>query len=239
MDLKDFEKMFHEKLIDESIDINNVSFDKFRQFMLLLLDWNTKINLTAIKDENEFIDKHFIDSLTVLKYFKDNDRYIDIGTGGGFPGIPLKIANPTLKGTLIDSVNKKILVNNDVISKLGLKDIEALHVRAEDLAFDKKYREVFDVAISRAVANLTTLVEYMIPFVKVGGKIICMKGPGLQEELSNAKNAIKILGGEVESIETLNIGNEYERNILIIKKVKSTNIKYPRKQGKPLKEPLK
>ena len=239
MEIKDFEKMFHEKLIEESIEINNVSFDKFRQFMTLLLDWNTKINLTAIKNEDEFIDKHFIDSLTVLKYFKDNDRYIDIGTGGGFPGIPLKLANPTLRGTLIDSVNKKILVNNDVISKLELKDIEALHVRAEDLAFDKNYREGFDVAVSRAVANLTTLVEYMIPFVKIGGKIICMKGPGLQEELRDAQNAIKILGGEVEAIETLNIGNEYERNILIINKVKSTNNKYPRKQGKPLKEPLK
>ena len=124
-------------------------------------------------------------------------------------------------------------------TKLELKDIEALHVRAEDLAFDKNYREGFDVAVSRAVANLTTLVEYMIPFVKIGGKIICMKGPGLQEELRDAQNAIKILGGEVEAIETLNIGNEYERNILIINKVKSTNNKYPRKQGKPLKEPLK
>ena len=139
----------------------------------------------------------------------------------------------------IEFAKWQILVNNDVIAKLELKDIEALHVRAEDLAFDKKYRESFDIAVSRAVANLTTLVEYMIPFVKIGGKIICMKGPGLQEELKDAQNAIKLLGGEVEAIETLNIGNEYERNILIINKVKSTNMKYPRKQGKPLKEPLK
>ena len=206
--------------------------------MKFLLDWNEKINLTAIKEENEFIVKHFVDSLIINNLVKDKDKIIDVGTGAGFPGIPLKLFNVEQKITLIDSVGKKIKVLNDVIEKLDLKYIEAIHIRAEDLARDNKYRECFDVAVSRAVANMSTLVEYLIPFVKVGGLIICMKGPKIDEELESSRSAINLLGGRVDYIENFNISGEFERNVIVIKKVKNTPNKYPRGQGKALKEPL-
>ena len=205
--------------------------------MKLLLEWNEKINLTAIKDENEFIVKHFVDSLTINKYINKNNKIIDVGTGAGFPGLPIKLFHEELFVTLLDSVRKKINVLNDIIQKLDLKDIEAIHSRAEDFAKDN--REIYDVAVSRAVANMSTLVEYLIPFVKINGIIICMKGPNFEEELELAKNAIKILGGKVEKIEKFNINGELERNIIIIKKVKETPKQYPRGSAKPLKEPIR
>jgi 16S rRNA (guanine527-N7)-methyltransferase len=237
MEYLEFEQIFKDECKKNNIS-NVVNIEKFYQYMNLLLDWNEKINLTAIKDEKEFIVKHFIDSLAINEITKNAEKIIDVGTGAGFPGIPLKLFNEKTKITLIDSVNKKINVLNNIISELKLENIEALHVRAEDLAKNKEYRECFDIAVSRAVANMTTLVEYLIPFVKVGGYIICMKGPNFEEELENSKKAIGILGGKIESIECFNIDGDLERNIIKIKKIKETSNKYPRGQGKPLKEPL-
>ena len=232
MDLK-------EKLNEFNIEISDYQLEKFNRYMKLLLEWNEKVNLTAIVEPDEVKIKHFLDSLTVLKYIKNEDKVIDIGTGAGFPGIPLKIMEPDTKITLLDSLNKRINFLNIVIEELGLKNIEAIHGRAEEFARNKLYREKYDVAVSRAVANLSTLTEYMLPFVKVGGRCICMKGANVKEELDKAKNAIQELGGKIDKIDNFYLSNnDNERNIIIIKKVKETKSKYPRKAGVPSKEPL-
>lgn len=230
---------FVQRLKDFNIKINDEQIKKFMNYMNLLLEWNEKINLTAITQPEEVKLKHFVDSLTVLKYINDDDKVIDIGTGAGFPGIPLKIMNENTKITLLDSLNKRINFLNIVIETLNLRNIQAIHGRAEEIARNKLYREKYDVAVSRAVANLSTLTEYMLPFVKVGGKCICMKGANVNEELERAQNAIKELGGEIERVDNFYLSdNDNERNIIVIKKVKETNPKYPRKAGTPSKEPL-
>ncbi len=225
--------------LEEYVELSDEKSKKFNNYMNLVLDWNEKINLTAIKEEDEFVLKHFIDSLTVKDFITDGSSVIDVGTGAGFPGIPLKIYNNSLKITLLDSLNKRVKFLDEVIKDLDLKDIKAVHGRAEDISRMKEHREKYDVSISRAVAQLNVLVEYLLPFVKVGGKCICMKGPNAEEEVKNAKNAIKILGGEVESVNKFVLpGTDMERNIIVIKKIKNTNNKYPRKAGTPTKEPL-
>lgn len=225
--------------LEEYVELSDEKSKKFNNYMNLVLDWNEKINLTAIKEEDEFVLKHFIDSLTVKDFITDGSSVIDVGTGAGFPGIPLKIYNNSLKITLLDSLNKRVKFLDEVIKYLDLKDIKAVHGRAEDISRMKEHREKYDVSISRAVAQLNVLVEYLLPFVKVGGKCICMKGPNAEEEVKNAKNAIKILGGEVESVNKFVLpGTDMERNIIVIKKIKNTNNKYPRKAGTPTKEPL-
>lgn len=230
---------FVQRLKDFNIKINDEQIKKFMNYMNLLLEWNEKINLTAITQPEEVKLKHFVDSLTVLKYINDDDKVIDIGTGAGFPGIPLKIMNENTKITLLDSLNKRINFLNIVIETLNLRNIQAIHGRAEEIARNKLYREKYDVAVSRAVANLSTLTEYMLPFVKVGGKCICMKGANVNEEIEKAKNAIKELGGEIERVDNFYLSdNDNERNIIIIRKVKETSSKYPRKAGMPSKEPL-
>ena len=230
---------FVQRLKDFNIKINDEQIKKFMNYMNLLLEWNEKINLTAITQPDEVKLKHFVDSLTVLKYINDDDKVIDIGTGAGFPGIPLKIMKGNTKITLLDSLNKRINFLNIVIETLNLRNIQAIHGRAEEIARNKLYREKYDVAVSRAVANLSTLTEYMLPFVKVGGKCICMKGANVNEELERAQNAIKELGGEIERVDNFYLSdNDNERNIIVIKKVKETNPKYPRKAGTPSKEPL-
>ena len=235
MEYNEFKEMFLEELDKNKIDrCRNI--EAFYKYMKLLLEWNEKINLTAIKDEKEFIVKHFVDSLTISKYINKNDNIIDVGTGAGFPGVPLKLFLEEPSVTLIDSVGKKINVLNDVIEKLELKEINAIHTRAEDFA--KNNREIFDVAASRAVANMSTLVEYLIPFVKLNGIIICMKGPNFEKELEEAKKAIDVLGGKVEIVESFYLDEELERNIVIIRKIKTTPKQYPRGLSKPLKEPI-
>lgn len=236
MDYLEFEKVFKEECEKNNIKEENI--EVFYNYMKSLLEWNEKINVTAIKDEKEFIVKHFVDSLTISELVDSNKRIIDIGTGAGFPGIPLKIHDDTLNITLVDSVNKKVTVLNSIIEELKLNNIEAIHTRAEDLANQSDYREGFDYAVSRAVANMTTLVEYLLPFVKVGGKVICMKGPNYNEELEASRKAIEILGGQIESVMQFNISSELERNVVIIKKIKTTPKKYPRGQGKPLRIPI-
>ncbi len=239
MNLEEFQKIFEEECQKNQIQYDAKKAELLYQYMKLILEWNEKINVTAIKEEQEFIVKHYVDSLSISNYVRDAKRILDIGTGGGFPGIPLKIYHLDKEFTLIDSVNKKITVINDVIEQLKLSGIEALHVRAEDLARDSQYREQFDVVTTRAVSRLATIAEYMLPFVKIGGKAICMKGPNVEEEMEEAQKAIRILGGRFERVEKLNISGEFERNLVILEKVKSTDKKYPRGQGKPAKEPIK
>lgn len=232
------------KELNDYLDILNVSseekvLERFYLYMQLLLDWNEKINLTAIVEPKEIILKHFVDCATALKYLDINSKILDLGTGAGFPGIPLKILNDKIDITLVDSLNKRINFLNEVIDNLKLNNIKTIHARAEDLARQKGFRENYDVILSRAVANMSVLLEYTLPFLKVGGKCICMKGPNVEEELNNSKKALKILGGEIEKIEKLNLPNSnIERNIIIIKKIKETPKQYPRKAGKPSKEPI-
>ena len=234
------DKTFKEKLSKKCPELTEEMQQQLEDYMKLLLEWNEKINLTAITEEDEIILKHFVDSLTISKYIKEGKSIVDVGTGAGFPGIPLKIARKDLKVTLVDSLNKRILFLNEVIEKLGLKEIETLHYRAEEFGQNKKYRESFDIATSRAVANLSTLVEYLLPLVKVGGICICMKGSEIKEELENSKKAIQILGGEIQEIEEFYLPEtDIKRTIVIVKKISSTPKKYPRKPGTPVKEPIK
>lgn len=231
MDLRDF------------YDLSEEKYNKFQKYMNLLIERNKNINLTAITDKDEIVLKHFVDSLTISKYIVDNSKIIDVGTGAGFPGIPLKIYNESLDITLLDSLNKRINFLNDVIEMLNLNKIRAVHSRAEDAAKNPDYRERFDIATSRAVANLSTLVEYLLPFVRVNGICICMKGPNVDEELSRAKKAIEVLGGRIEQVDNLKLAaddaeNDLERNIIIIRKVRKCSNKYPRKAGMPSKEPI-
>ena len=240
MDKKEFEKIFKEYAKNLNIEINNEQIENFYQYMNLLLEWNQKMNLTAITDYKEIILKHFIDSLTIENNIEIGCYLVDIGTGAGFPGIPLKIVRKDIKVVLVDSLNKRVQFLKEVIKKLGLNEIEVIHARAEEFGKNKKYREAFDVSTSRAVANMSTLSEYMIPLVRVNGKCICMKGKEIEKELEDAKNAIQILGGRIlERKEFQLIDDDINRNIIIISKEKSTPSKYPRKPGMPAKEPLK
>ena len=239
MDIIEFSNL----MIDYGKEINIVfteeQLQKFYQYMNLLIEWNEKINLTAIVEPKEIILKHFIDSLTIIKYIEPNKSVIDIGTGAGFPGIPVKIMREDLDITLLDSLNKRIHFLNEVIQKLELKNITAIHARIEEFAKNKQYREAFDVATSRAVANLTTLSEYMLPMVDLKGMAICMKGSEINEEISKSKNSIKLLGGKIDKIEEFTLPkSDNRRNLILIKKERQTPGKYPRKPGIPSKEPL-
>lgn len=228
---------YYGKQID--IEFDDKQINQFYDYMNLLLEWNEKINLTAIVEPEEVIVKHFIDSLTINKYIEKNKTIADVGTGAGFPGIPLKIYRPDLNVTLVDSLNKRINFLNEVIDKLDLKEISTVHSRVEDFGRDKKYRESFDYVTARAVANLTTLSEYLIPITKVNGKCICMKGNDVKEEITNSKNAINLLGGKISKIDEFKLPNsDISRNVIIIDKMKNTPNKYPRKAGMPAKEPL-
>lgn len=234
------EQTFKEKLVKKCPELTDKKQQQFEDYMKLLLEWNEKINLTAITEEDDIILKHFVDSLTISKHIKEGKRIVDVGTGAGFPGIPVKIAREDIDVTLVDSLNKRILFLQDVIEKLRLQKIKTLHYRAEEFGQNKKYRESFDIATSRAVANLSTLVEYLLPLVKVGGICICMKGSEIAEELECSKKAIHILGGEIEKVEEFTLPeSDIKRNIVIIKKISSTPNKYPRKAGTPAKDPIK
>ena len=231
-----FKKKMNELLSEINIEINENKIDMFYLYMQELLEWNKKINLTAIEDENEIILKHFIDSLTVQKYIKN--AQIDIGTGAGFPGIPLAIVNEKSNIVLLDSLNKRINFLNNVIQKLELSNVKAIHGRAEDLAKIVQHREKYDIVISRAVAPFNILLEYMLPFNKVNSYTIAMKGSNI-EEVDISNNALKKLGGKIEKIEKINLPNtDIKRNIIIVRKIEETPKKFPRKAGIPKKEPL-
>ena len=232
---------FQKDLEELNIKLEKRQLCQFLQYYELLVEWNSFMNLTAITDYDEVIKKHFVDSLSLIKAIDLSNEIsvIDIGTGAGFPGIPLKIAFPNLKITLLDSLNKRIKFLNEVINKLELKDITAIHGRAEDFAKDKNYRQSYDLCVSRAVANLSTLSEYCLPYVKTGGKFISYKSEKITDEMNAAKNAIIILGGNISGqVDFILPNSDIYRNLFIIDKNKDTPMKYPRKAGLPSKEPL-
>ena len=236
MEIEVFSKELKSKAKQINITLNEEQIQNFYKYMNLLLEWNEKINLTAITEPSEVILKHFVDSMTIEKYLCKGQKVIDVGTGAGFPGIPLSIVRVE-NITLLDSLNKRIIFLEEVIKNLKLKNIKAVHARVEEFAKNKKEREKYDIATSRAVAPLNVLLEYLLPLVKVGGKCICMKGSNI-EEINEARNALKVLGGEIEKIEKINLPeSDITRNIIIVKKVKETPLKYPRKPGTPSKEP--
>ncbi len=239
MEKKEFIEEFEKYLEKMQIKFSEEQYNQFYKYMNLLIEWNKKINLTAIIEPKEIILKHFVDSLTIAKYIEENKKVADVGTGAGFPGIPLKIYRKDLKIALIDSLNKRLNFLNEVISELELKEITTVHGRAEELGQNKEYRERFDIVTSRAVANLSTLSEYLIPFIKKDGKCIYMKTLEVDEELQKAKKAIKTLGGKIINTDKFYLPeSEIGRSIIVVEKEKQTPIKYPRKPGTPSKEPL-
>ncbi|HGM3506321.1 TPA: 16S rRNA (guanine(527)-N(7))-methyltransferase RsmG [Clostridioides difficile] len=225
-----------------NINTNNDMLEKFKMYREILVDWNKKMNLTGIEDEKEVYIKHFLDSISAVKngYIKNSMSIIDVGTGAGFPGIPLKICLDSLKLTLLDSLNKRINFLEEVSKELKLDNITFIHGRAEDFGKDEKYREKYDIATARAVAGLPILMEFCVPFVKVGGYFICLKGPNANLELEESQKAINILGLKfVEKIDVELPEMDLNHNILVFKKIKETPVKYPRKAGKPAKNPIK
>ncbi len=223
------------------ISLTNEQVDQFMIYKKLLIEWNKKINLTAITDDEEVITKHFLDCLSLSKSIKMSElkNLIDIGTGAGFPGLVVKIAFPHIDVTLVDSLKKRLNFLEEVIRDLGLKDIVCIHARAEDLGKEKIYREKYDICASRAVAHLAVLCEYTLPFVKVGGFLLALKGQKLDEEIKESKNAVSILGGKLEGVCDVEIPfTDITHRIAKVKKIKKTEYKYPRKAGEPNKKPL-
>lgn len=230
-----------EKVSQLSVTLSEKQKEQFIKFYEILIEWNKVMNLTAITEYEEVVEKHFVDSLSLVKVMDIStvESIIDIGTGAGFPGIPLKIAFPQLKITLLDSLNKRVRFLNTVIEELRLDNIEAIHGRAEDYAKQKDYREKYDVCVSRAVANLATLSEYCIPYVRPEGLFIPYKSGEIEEELNNSARAVSILGGNIEKTIKFQLpGTDIGRSFVKIKKIKDTPKKYPRKAGMPAKEPL-
>lgn len=242
VNLKDYHlDNFRKDLEALQIVLNEEQLCQFMSYYELLVEWNQVMNLTAITDFEEVCKKHFTDSLSLVKAYKINASIsvIDVGTGAGFPGIPLKIAFPDIEIILLDSLHKRVDFLKTVIDNLGLKKIEALHGRAEDYAKEKKFREQFDLCVSRAVSNFSTLSEYCIPYVKIGGHFISYKSEKLSEEKKDAEYAISVLGGEIEDQISFQIPNsDINRNLLIVRKKKETPANYPRKAGLPLKKPI-
>ncbi len=232
---------FEKDLADMGVELSTEQINQFLRYYELLVEWNGFMNLTTITEYDEVMKKHFVDSLSLIKTYDVNKKasVIDVGTGAGFPGLALKIAYPDLQVTLLDSLNKRINFLNEVISQLGLIGVETVHGRAEDFAKPDKLRGKFDLCVSRAVANMSTLSEYCLPFVKVGGEFISYKSEKINEEMSAAKNAISLLGGKFDRSEEFMLPNsDIYRNLVVIKKVKDTPKKFPRKAGLPAKEPL-
>lgn len=232
-------------IIDEmhklGISLTEQQSEQLYEYYRLLVEWNSFMNLTGITEFSEVVQKHFVDSLSIVKVknMNDVDNLIDVGTGAGFPGLPLKIVFPHLKVTLLDSLNKRIDFLNAVIEKTGLTGIETIHGRAEDFAKPGLKREIYDLCVSRAVANLATLSEYCLPYVRIGGEFIPYKSGEVADELQDAKSAVFLLGGKVESCENFDLpGSDIHRSLVQIKKVGGCPKKYPRKAGMPSKVPL-
>lgn len=238
----EFYEILNRACFNEGLSFDKSKYDRFMQYKDIIKEWNRKINITAIKEDKEIIEKHFIDSIKIFNFspLVSAKRIIDIGTGGGFPGIPLKIISEEKEVVLLDSLNKRIKFLDEVIKSLNLSNISTIHGRAEDFAHDVKYREKFDIAVSRAVANMATLSELCIPYVKVNGYFVAMKGPSVEEEINDARNAIFILGGKIEDIIKVRIeDSDLKHNLVIVRKVKNTPRTYPRQAGTASKNPLK
>lgn len=232
--------LLKEKAAEYGVDLDERALERFDIYARLLVEWNEKINLTAITEPDEIVIKHFVDSLTVFSAadIPEGAKIIDVGTGAGFPGVAMLIARPDLKITLIDSTNKKLNVIRDILEKTELT-ADVIHTRAEAAGQDKVFREQFDFSTARAVSNLRDLSEYCLPFVKKGGTFISMKSAKADEEIAEAKGAIRLLGGEIEDKKTFDLADSGERTIILIKKVSSTPAKYPRPSAKIAKFPLK
>lgn len=238
----EFFDILNNACINEGLSFNEDKYYKFIKYKDMLKEWNEKINLTAITDDEAIIKKHFIDSLKIFRFstLKDCKRVIDIGTGAGFPGIPMKIIMPEIEIVLLDSLNKRVNFLNEVINTLNLKGITAVHGRAEDFAREVSFREKFDAVVSRAVANMTVLSELCIPYVKKSGYFIALKGPAVEEEIKEASKAFNILGGLLqETIEVTVEGTDLNHNLVVVKKIKETSKDYPRKAGTAAKKPIK
>lgn len=234
-------KLLKNRLVDFSINVDETMLDRFEKYRQILVEYNQHMNLTGITEQREVYIKHFLDSVAIFKngYIADDLSVIDVGTGAGFPGLPLKICNPKIKLTLLDSLNKRINFLKTVGQELGLNEIEYVHGRAEDIAQKPEHREKYDIATARAVASLPVLLELCVPYVKIGGFFICLKGPSVDIELGQAKNAMKLLGVRlVEKINVILPDQELKHNILVFKKEEKTPAKYPRRAGKPSKNPL-
>lgn len=226
-----FNQLVHDDVLVDSLN-------KFQTYYKELITYNEKVNLTAITDEQEVFIKHFFDSCLSHQYIPQSAKVVDIGTGAGFPGVPLKIIRDDIKLTLVDSLNKRITFLNELKEKLKI-EYDTYHSRAEDFSLNVKHREQYDVAVSRAVAKLNTLLEYCLPLVKVGGIFISYKAGDIDQEINESKNALKILGGQILKIEKLNLPNNFgERSLVIIKKIKNTPNKYPRNKNLPKLKPL-
>lgn len=223
------------------VELSDIQLEKFDIYYEMLIEKNKVMNLTAITELEEVIQKHFLDSISLIKVMNlhRNLKVLDLGTGAGFPGIPLKIAFPELEMTLVDSLNKRVLFLKEVVQKLNLDKTEEIHARAEELARNKNYREEFDLIVSRAVANLSTLSEYCLPFAKVGGHFVSYKANEVEVEVDKAKKALFLLGGVCSGIEQFTLpGTEIGRSFVIIEKEKKTPKTYPRKAGTPAKNPI-
>lgn len=233
-------KALKEVLLEKGIEASDKQIELFEGYRHLLLEKNKVMNLTAIEDEEEVNYKHFLDSILPLTMveIKENAALIDIGTGAGFPAIPMKIMRPDIKMTLLDSLNKRINFLKEVNQDLSLGVENLIHGRAEELGRQAKYREQFDIVIARAVSQLNTLSEYALPFVKPGGYFIAMKGPKAEEEIASGENAVKLLNGKIEMVEEYSLTGEEQRTLILIKKTGNTAKKYPRGGGKPKKAPL-
>lgn len=229
-------------LSDVNLPFDEETYNKFMQYKDMIKYWNEKINLTAIVEDEQIVKKHFIDCIKIFKFspLKEAKSIIDIGTGAGFPGIPIKIVKKDMNVVLLDSLNKRVNFLNEVISTIELKNISTIHGRAEDFSRKIEYREKSDAAVSRAVANLAVLSELCIPYVKVGGYFIAMKGPSVEEEIKDGRNAVSILGGKIEDIIKIEIeDSDLNHNLVVIRKVKETPKTYPRKAGTAVKKPLR
>lgn len=236
--MENFEGIFSENLKKVGLNLKKENIEKFHLYYEMLLEWNEKMNLTAITDLEGVIVKHFIDSLLVLRFLPNEAKtLIDVGTGAGFPGLPLKISKAELNVTLLDSLNKRLIFLEALKEKLEL-DFELIHARAEELGRKENFREKFDISTSRAVASLNVLSEYCLPFVKVGGLFIAMKSGNVDEELESAKKSIALLGGTLEKVEKFDLPKNISRSIILIRKIKNTDKIYPRSSAKIKKFPL-
>ncbi len=237
----DFISILKKEAKNRNIELTDKALERFELYKNLMLEWNEKMNLTAITDEYQIIMKHFIDCLEITKYMNGNEKVIDVGTGAGFPGIVIAIYFENINITLLDSLNKRLIFLEEVVKKLNLKNVNIVHARAEEFAHKDEYRNKYDLVVSRAVANLSNLLEYDVGYLKLNGKLLLLKGDNVNDEINTSKNTFNVLGCKIENIYDYEYdvnGEIFNRKVLEIKKLKNTPEKYPRNYGKMKKNPL-